>query len=830
MVFYPGARFHDEVLDLFNSSVHHPSSSVEGSFFLLATFRRYTFRLTEESVSFALASCLEGSPAGFHVQFLSDRHFRFSVSCKRVGFHVYALRRFIGTSFDVYFHLWNNGVPHWEREKRLWEEEQEKEWTTILSKKQKKQLKIPPHPPKKVRFAKKLVQDSPPAKHCPVLMNTFKVGSFTISIPVEGRPTSDTPVQVDVPVQSVFDRLKSDLGVPCSSEIPCSSDIPNDQSMAAKISDLRQNNLNFEDAIQSCANCLGLGHAARNCSSPVRCKSCWHNGHRARKCFLGRRPKTSWKPKPKTQDGKQQQNPLTPAPALNSSPSSTSACPPPSTVQTSVPPGDPPSIAVAHEMANFACNPQSYLPPGAHVEHGWLHPARSRVALGGEPPRRHEEYRNITLVPEPPEHVVLEALQAVVDHLEQGFPVRILSSFRSPLGLGLVKFQSASQRQSMIDLSPIPFVNNSVIRVVKHDAARNFRACPYIRFCRVLILTFPLDYQTMEFFKAAVAPFGSLLSWHEGPNKSKSLLDCLVLTPERIPRSIVVSRGSQLGGNGESWTAPVYIIGGQFPDDFPGGEDPVPADGNPHPLHDHVLHVNPDVPQHWMHDLAGAAAEIQPGFGVQGQQMQDIMEELAANGDDNDADMGQPMDGMGNVEADEPIQEQDSITFDQSGSTAQYLRAHGPDIHLTVEMVLNGQVGSTSGSSTSSSNSSVNSVHHEDLDVAESSVIQSDHNSMVAIPTLLIVVQKHLNAVPLPISLKRTWNVAFQPPLLSSKLILPTEENYCRAIVPYQTCLHAAIMQLWAQKVDEYEKNMLTSWTLGLNMNQCRQIYSRATL
>lgn len=179
-------------------------------------------------------------------------------------------------------------------------------------------------------------------------------------------------------------------------------------------------------------------------------------------------------------------------------------------------------------MANFVCNPQPFLPDGAHIEHGWQRPARGRVALGGEPPRRHEEYAIVTLHPQLPENLVLEALQAVVEHFKQAFLVRVVSSFRSPLGLGLLKFQSATQRQSMLDCSPLPFVNNLEIRVVKHDEARNFKACPYIRTCRVLILGFPLDYQTMEFFKAA-APFGRLLSWHEGQNKSKSILDCLVL-------------------------------------------------------------------------------------------------------------------------------------------------------------------------------------------------------------------------------------------------------------------------------------------------------------
>ena len=63
------------------------------------------FRLTEESVGFALQSCLGGSAHGFHVSFQSNNHYRFSVANKHVGFMVYGLRRFVGKSFDVYFHL-----------------------------------------------------------------------------------------------------------------------------------------------------------------------------------------------------------------------------------------------------------------------------------------------------------------------------------------------------------------------------------------------------------------------------------------------------------------------------------------------------------------------------------------------------------------------------------------------------------------------------------------------------------------------------------------------------------------------------------------------------
>jgi hypothetical protein len=125
--FNPGKDFQDEVYHRFGSTVHFNSSSPSGSFFLLATFRRFLFRLTEESVALALQSCLGGSADKFHVKFLSSNHFRFSVASKHVGFLVYKLRRVISSSFDVYFHLWNNGTPHWEKEKRVWEIEQEKE-------------------------------------------------------------------------------------------------------------------------------------------------------------------------------------------------------------------------------------------------------------------------------------------------------------------------------------------------------------------------------------------------------------------------------------------------------------------------------------------------------------------------------------------------------------------------------------------------------------------------------------------------------------------------------------------------------------------------------
>lgn len=117
------------------------------------------------------------------------------------------------------------------------------------------------------------------------------------------------------------------------------------------------------------------------------------------------------------------------------------------------------------------------------MEDGWLRLAWARLALGSEPPRWHEEYAIVSM--EPPPHPLHDwlALTDVINFLQDHFSIRILSSFLSPLGLGLLEFGSTVQRQSMIEISPIDFDRVSVLRVVKHDEAGNLRACPYTQEC-----------------------------------------------------------------------------------------------------------------------------------------------------------------------------------------------------------------------------------------------------------------------------------------------------------------------------------------------------------
>ncbi|TVU07256.1 hypothetical protein EJB05_47304, partial [Eragrostis curvula] len=215
--FSRGRKFQAEVLDRFRSSVHHPSSCIDGSFYMLAVFRRFTFRLTEESVSLALHSVLGGTPAGFHVHAESERHFRFSVASKAVGLHIRSVERFTTKNFDLYCFLWRDGTPNWKKDEIVWNKEQEKEWTTVSYRKKSRQTK------NRVSFARDMILPSPPVKSKPIAVHpaqikpaTFpvtrsvKIGDFHCPLPVNDLACDRRllfPNNDSVHVSSVFNKL-----------------------------------------------------------------------------------------------------------------------------------------------------------------------------------------------------------------------------------------------------------------------------------------------------------------------------------------------------------------------------------------------------------------------------------------------------------------------------------------------------------------------------------------------------------------------------------------------------------------------------------------------
>jgi hypothetical protein len=103
--FAPGLAVEEQVRRRFGSSVHFSPSSGLLEFFLVVSFSSASFPLSEDSVGWALQSCIGGDHHGFRVFQLSDRRFRFSVASNKVGHFIYGLRDRIWPDFVCHFTL-----------------------------------------------------------------------------------------------------------------------------------------------------------------------------------------------------------------------------------------------------------------------------------------------------------------------------------------------------------------------------------------------------------------------------------------------------------------------------------------------------------------------------------------------------------------------------------------------------------------------------------------------------------------------------------------------------------------------------------------------------
>lgn len=64
-------------------------------------------------------------------------------------------------------------------------------------------------------------------------------------------------------------------------------------------------------------------------------------------------------------------------------------------------------------MANFAVNPEPFVLAGLELE-DWARPARGRIIISGNPPRRHAEYAIVTVHPPPQQQHLYDAMEEVV--------------------------------------------------------------------------------------------------------------------------------------------------------------------------------------------------------------------------------------------------------------------------------------------------------------------------------------------------------------------------------------------------------------------------------
>ncbi|KAM0854539.1 hypothetical protein ACQ4PT_050357 [Festuca glaucescens] len=218
-------------------------------------------------------------------------------------------------------------------------------------------------------------------------------------------------------------------------------------------------------------------------------------------------------------------------------------------------------------MANFPVLPFRFLPGPVTIEPSPEDRLQRSLLIVGDPPLQHEEYAIIVVVPELEDIDKEEALAEVCAILNRDHNAPVTGRVYS-IGIGLVRFESAAIRDHLIETGPHTMDRDEIhmFSVVRHDEGLNMRSPVFEREAWVLMLNFPLDYQTNYYVNKAVSLFGKQELWHNPRlDMTRVLVKVLIKSLSLVSFSLVVTRAANLFGVlGRSWSVPVYVLHGRI--------------------------------------------------------------------------------------------------------------------------------------------------------------------------------------------------------------------------------------------------------------------------
>jgi hypothetical protein len=472
--FSHGITFSSNVRKRFGSTVHPLGSS--DHFYMVVSFGRAKFKLSEDSVGIALEASIGGLCDDLMVTQLSGRVFRFSVNAKSMGFMVHDLRSFSCAQFKCYFHLWGYGGPNWSKEFSLWQKECDNDWVLISPGKKRATQAMNALKKKPPRPIFKHAQSSELAKKKLVFAENISYSACSgysapgVILPkgIETSSTSLTFGTID------FSTRPSNAQEP---EVPSASITTNSQNLhdISIVGDENFENLinDMVFKVYECDHCLGFGHNKESCSNEIRCRACFFYGHKEKNCLNKKGKSLVWRPKATRQ--KKTLNPKGPIPNLVvSSPLS----PAPDTLLSS-PPSSPDrnSSPRAASMAAFELDPARWVPMGHHlVDGGPTRLPRTFYTPSEDPPARYGNYVVAILEPAP-----LQADEAVWRELVRDFIVQhhqraVVSFQRALFGLGLYELRSAAAVSGLLYQQPFEIAHGVFVRFVRHNDRLNHRS------------------------------------------------------------------------------------------------------------------------------------------------------------------------------------------------------------------------------------------------------------------------------------------------------------------------------------------------------------------
>lgn len=166
---------------------------------------------------------------------------------------------------------------------------------------------------KKVRFAEKIVAESPAVKSRPLeLKHVIRIGSFNIDLPScssahDVNPNFSGTLKKDTTYEDDFDSTDVNSSAQYQDPEFCSVKKSSDNyaTQNTRSSFVLNEVINHARRIGSCTRCFSNSHDRVNCSSMLRCAACFNYGHRFKYCTTLSKPKILWRPKKSMQFGRQ---------------------------------------------------------------------------------------------------------------------------------------------------------------------------------------------------------------------------------------------------------------------------------------------------------------------------------------------------------------------------------------------------------------------------------------------------------------------------------------------------------------------------------------------
>ncbi|TVU11173.1 hypothetical protein EJB05_44742, partial [Eragrostis curvula] len=275
--FRPGFGVQSAVKNRLNSLINFSPGNGTSEFFLLASFGRCVYRLNEESVGFILQATLGGIAADFRPMQLKDRVFRFSVSSKDVGFHIYRLQSYECKQYKIFFNLWNSGGAKWSAESQRYAKEEADSWSEVVSK-------------RTLRSRKSYAAVAKSGRS----QNLTGANKVPLGQKKQWKARQSVFSRISQPRTSVFDRLQDQVPAAKNKDLIAA---PNSNS-----SDARASMTNRPPAIEMktaqivraqhpnrpsiiiCGKCLKSGHQTKSCWGIIKCRRCSKDGHISFNC------------------------------------------------------------------------------------------------------------------------------------------------------------------------------------------------------------------------------------------------------------------------------------------------------------------------------------------------------------------------------------------------------------------------------------------------------------------------------------------------------------------------------------------------------------------